>query len=116
MIEEKGVRSKRLDGEPKLGFPRVRMKLHVDGERLARGSRVDYSKIVTVEHKVKVFFIGTIHGDDYDIVVDAVNKGWERKLLPRKKHPPKAGGKRKGEAGARGQNAPEKTGDGGGVP
>lgn len=62
------------------------MKIQVDGERLARESRVNYSKIVTVEHNVKVFFIGTIYGDDYDIVVDAVNSCWEAKNFFKKKH------------------------------
>ena len=84
IITEKGVRSKRLDGEPKLGFPSVRMKIQVDGERLAAQSRVNYSKIVTVEHNVKVFFIGAIYNDDYDLVVDAVNACWEAKTFFKK--------------------------------
>lgn len=86
IITEKGIKSKRLEGEPKLGFPTVRMKMQVDGERLARESRVNYSKIVTVEHNVKVFFIGTIYGDDYDLVVDAVNKCWDQKTFYKNRH------------------------------
>ncbi len=70
-----------LDGEPQLGFPTIRVVMHVDGERLARESRVNYSKLVTVEHNVKVFFIGYIHPDDYELVADAVNKCWELKTF-----------------------------------
>lgn len=75
------MKSKRLDGEPKLGFPTIRMRLSVEGERLQRESRVNYSKIVTVEHNVKVRFIGYVTDDDYELVVDAVNKCWEQKTF-----------------------------------
>lgn len=57
------------------------MRIHVEGERLARESRVNYSKIVTVEHNVKVRFIGYVTDDDYDLVVDAVNMCWEQKTF-----------------------------------
>ena len=85
IIVEKGAKAKRLDGEPKLGFPTVRMVIDADGEQLARESRINYSKLVTVEHNVKVFFIGSIYRDDYDLVIDAVNKCWEDKIYNRYK-------------------------------
>lgn len=48
-----------LDGEPKLGFAPVRVDMTEDGEKLSKESRVNYSKLVTIEHNVKVF-IGSI--------------------------------------------------------
>jgi len=67
-----------LDKEPKLGFPPVRMKMTVPGEILAKESRVNYSKLVTVEHNVKVFFIGMIE-KDMELVSDAVDQCWMSK-------------------------------------
>ncbi|SPN98821.1 uncharacterized protein DNG_01862 [Cephalotrichum gorgonifer] len=86
IITEKGTKAKRLDGEPKLGYPPVRMKITVHSEQIARESRVNYSKLVTIEHNVKVFFIGSIYADDYDLVTDAVNDCWEKKTFYKKKH------------------------------
>lgn len=85
MIVQRGTKGKRLDGEPKLGFPTVRMDFDVHGETLSAKSRIDYSKLVTVEHNTIVFLIGSIDDDDQDIVVDAVNKCWERKTFVRSK-------------------------------
>lgn len=74
---EKGRKVKPLSGEPELGFPAVKMKIYVEGEQLARESRVNYSKLVTIEHNVRVFFIGTISSDeDYELVREAVNTCW----------------------------------------
>lgn len=81
IVTERGVKTKRLDGEPKLGFPTIRIKINVEGERLARESRVNYSKIITVEHNVKVRFIGYVTDDDYELVVDAVNECWQQKTF-----------------------------------
>jgi hypothetical protein len=67
-------------------FPAVRLVVEVEGESLAKASRVNYSKIVTVEHNVKVFFIGHIFPDDYQLASDAVNICWEDKVFQRKKH------------------------------
>ncbi|KAH7141230.1 hypothetical protein B0J13DRAFT_526478 [Dactylonectria estremocensis] len=86
MIYEKGHKSKLLSGEPKLGFAPVKVELHQDGEKLSRESRVNYSKLITVEHNVKVFFIGRIAAADYDLVADAVNRCWEEKIHRKKKH------------------------------
>ncbi|KAH7152906.1 hypothetical protein EDB81DRAFT_931265 [Dactylonectria macrodidyma] len=86
MIYEKGHKSKLLSGEPKLGFAPVKVEIHQDGEKLSRESRVNYSKLITVEHNVKVFFIGRIAASDYDLVADAVNRCWEEKIHRKKKH------------------------------
>jgi len=79
IIHRLGKPAKLLDGEPKLGFQPVRMKINVESERLAKESRVDYSKLITVEHNVKVFFIGQIVCDDIDLVAAAVEKCWYNK-------------------------------------
>ena len=70
-----------LDGEPKLGFYPVRLELDYQSEKLARESRINYAKLMTIEHNVKVFFIGRIVRDDFDnIVHPAVDKCWSDKL------------------------------------
>ena len=68
-----------LSKEPKLGFPPVRMRIKVDDEKLAKESRVNYSKLVTIEHNVKVFFIGSIVSNDINKVGKAVDDCWRRK-------------------------------------
>lgn len=74
-----GKPPKPLEGEPKLGFPPVRMKMDAHDEKLARESRVNYSKLVTIEHNVKVFFIGQVVHSDLGIVGEAVDKCWKEK-------------------------------------
>ncbi|KAJ4263144.1 hypothetical protein NW762_006766 [Fusarium torreyae] len=74
-----------LAGEPKLGFPAIRVHISEPGERISKESRVNYSKLTTVEHNVKVFFIGRVVGSDWDIVTEAVNTSWANKMH-RKKH------------------------------
>ncbi|KAH6973709.1 hypothetical protein BKA56DRAFT_592357 [Ilyonectria sp. MPI-CAGE-AT-0026] len=80
VIYEKGKKPRLLSGEPELGFPPVQAQITQAGERLYREHRVDYSKLTTVEHSVKVFFIGHIEGKDFDVVSDAVNQCWEEKI------------------------------------
>src|SRR5947209_2055456 len=58
---------KQLDGEPKLFKKPIKVILEVKGEKLRSESRVNYSKIYTVEHNVKVVFIGKIHKDSEHI-------------------------------------------------
>lgn len=74
-----------LKNEPKLGFSPVRMHIEVGGEALAKESRVNYSKLVTVEHNVKIFLIGRIDPVDFaDVVTYAVNDCWMKKSHTRK--------------------------------
>ncbi|OAR03781.1 hypothetical protein LLEC1_04280 [Akanthomyces lecanii] len=80
IVYERGQKSKRLDGEPSLGFSPVRVEMTEEGEKISRESRVNYSKLVTVEHNVKVFFIGHVYSNDWQIVGDAVNSCWEKKI------------------------------------
>ena len=76
-----------LSKEPTLGYAPVKMKISAEGEKLAKESRINYSKLVTIEHNVKVFFIGSIINEDWYKVQDAVNDCWERKMHhSRKKH------------------------------
>ncbi|KAJ2902324.1 hypothetical protein MKZ38_000714 [Zalerion maritima] len=85
--EKSSKRAKPLDGEPKLGFPPVCMKVTAPGEKLARESRVNYAKLATIEHNIKVFFIGRLEGEDFDIAKDAVDQCWATKTRePKKKH------------------------------
>ncbi|KAK1770365.1 hypothetical protein QBC33DRAFT_263538 [Phialemonium atrogriseum] len=69
-----------LHGEPELGFVPVGMRIEASGERLARESRVDYSKLVNVEHNVRVFIIGRIDGKHVETVKNAVDTCWNLKI------------------------------------
>ena len=55
------------------------MRFSADGEKLASASRVNYSKLVTIEHNLKVFFIGSIYKHDFEMVSDAVDRCWQDK-------------------------------------
>ncbi|OTA67684.1 hypothetical protein K449DRAFT_181688 [Hypoxylon sp. EC38] len=76
---------KPLKGEPQLGFAPVALQVYTDGEMLAKESRVNYSKLVTIEHNVKVFFIGSIAPQDFEIVRYAVEECWNNKIHRSKK-------------------------------
>ncbi|KAI1133857.1 hypothetical protein F5Y05DRAFT_277179 [Hypoxylon sp. FL0543] len=71
---------KPLKNEPTLGFQPVALQVYTDGETLAKESRVNYSKLVTIEHNVKVFFIGSIAPQDFEIVRYAVEDCWNNKI------------------------------------
>lgn len=86
IIYEYGHRARMLDGEPKLGFPAVQARITEDGERLSKESRVNYSKLVTVEHNVNVFFIGSIAPESWPSVEDAVNDCWYQKVHQRRRN------------------------------
>lgn len=75
-----GHKPRLLKNEPELGFAPVALQVYAEGETLAKESRVNYSKLVTIEHNVKVFFIGSIAQDDFDNVRYAVNECWNKKL------------------------------------
>ncbi|KAI1371527.1 hypothetical protein F4677DRAFT_450350 [Hypoxylon crocopeplum] len=75
-----GHKPRLLKDEPTLGFDPVALHVYAEGEKLAKESRVNYSKLVTIEHNVKVFFIGSITGDDFDNVRYAVNECWNKKM------------------------------------
>ncbi|WZH47482.1 uncharacterized protein QYS62_008627 [Fusarium acuminatum] len=74
-----------LSNEPSLGFPPVRVHIYEQGERISKESRVNYAKLTTVEHNVKVLFIGRVVGSDWEVVTDAVNTSWAKKMHTHKK-------------------------------
>jgi len=80
IVYQTGNRPFRLHGEPELGFQPARVELFERAEKLDKESRVNYSKLVTVEHNYRVFFIGRIHPRDFsDIVGPAVDICWDKK-------------------------------------
>ncbi|KAI0552529.1 hypothetical protein F4679DRAFT_592091 [Xylaria curta] len=80
IIYAAGQKPKLLKNEPDLGFDPVPLEIYAEGETLARESRVNYSKLVTIEHNVKVFFIGRIPYPYFDSVSYAVDKCWNDKM------------------------------------
>lgn len=76
---ETGKKAQRIKGEPRLGFNPVRITFKAGGESLPKEARINYSKLVTIEHNVKVFFIGSVSSADFPIVEEAVNSCWELK-------------------------------------
>ncbi|KAI1847964.1 hypothetical protein JX266_006077 [Neoarthrinium moseri] len=75
----------RLRGEPQHGFDPVRMEIYVEGETLVAESRINYSKLVTIEHNINVLFIGRIYGEDFEAVSRAVDECWARRIRRPKK-------------------------------
>ncbi|KAG6355869.1 hypothetical protein INS49_015253 [Diaporthe citri] len=82
IVFEKGQQPVRLPNEPVLRFEPICMEMN-PGEHISEESRVNYSKLVTVEHNVKVLFVGRILYDDWPIVQQAVDDCWDAK----KSHP-----------------------------
>ncbi|KAK3398916.1 hypothetical protein B0T20DRAFT_391942 [Sordaria brevicollis] len=70
-----------LEGEPVLGFDPIQIEmLDAPQETMAVESRVNYSKLMTIEHNYKVFFIGRVTPQDFhDIVIPAVDACWNAK-------------------------------------
>jgi hypothetical protein len=85
VIYQHGRNPHTLKNEPKLGFRPVAMHIEAVGEKLARESRVNYAKLMTIEHNVKVFFIGRIADEDWETVSNAVDICWRDKKKARKK-------------------------------
>jgi hypothetical protein len=79
IVYEFGHSPHMVKGEPELGFDPVPAVLTEDGERLSRESRINYSKLVTIEHNVRVLFIGYIEPRYWPTVHDAVNACWDLK-------------------------------------
>ncbi|KAK5651228.1 hypothetical protein OQA88_12692 [Cercophora sp. LCS_1] len=80
IIYDKAGKPVTLPGEPPLGFDPIRAKLYHPDEKLAEESRVNYAKLVTVEHNVRVQFIGRVVRHDFDGVQRAVEDCWAAKL------------------------------------
>ncbi|KAI1872720.1 uncharacterized protein JN550_003594 [Neoarthrinium moseri] len=69
----------RLRGEPAHGFGPVRMQLYAEGETLVAESRINYSKLVSIEHNFAVMFIGRIYSQDFGTILGAVDHCWARR-------------------------------------
>ncbi|RYP50068.1 hypothetical protein DL768_004354 [Monosporascus sp. mg162] len=72
-----------LKKEPELGFEPVAIEIYAPNEKLQLESRVNYSKLVTIEHNVKVFFIGRVAQQHFQYVQNAVNECWGKKKTER---------------------------------
>ena len=70
-----------LEGEPRLGFDPVQIEMvDAPSETLTIESRVNYSKLMTIEHNYKVFFIGRVNPQHFEeIVIPAVDACWNAK-------------------------------------
>lgn len=79
IIYPDGAKPRTIQGEPQLGFRPVKIELDYPSERIVKESRVNYSKLVTVEHNVRVFFIGRISPEDMQTVHQSVDNCWEYK-------------------------------------
>ncbi|KAK1783632.1 hypothetical protein QBC45DRAFT_93465 [Copromyces sp. CBS 386.78] len=76
-----GSQPQLLEGEPQMGFKPIQIEM-VDSptETLTIESRVNYSKLMTIEHNYKVFFIGRVTPEDFqEIVIPAVDTCWNAK-------------------------------------
>ncbi|POS79376.1 hypothetical protein DHEL01_v202224 [Diaporthe helianthi] len=86
IVFENGQQPIRLPNEPSLRFEPIRMEMN-PGEHISEESRVNYSKLVTVEHNVKVLFVGNVLYEDWPIVQQAVDECWDSKKSHRSEHP-----------------------------
>jgi hypothetical protein len=86
IVFERGQQPIRLQNEPALRFDPICMEMN-PGEHISEESRVNYSKLVTVEHNVKVLFVGRILYDDWPVVQQAVDECWDAKKSHRSDHP-----------------------------
>jgi hypothetical protein len=89
IIHTPGQTPRLLQGEPELGVTPIRLVMNRDlqgVEKLAKQSRINYSKHVTIEHNSSVFFIGHVHPDDLAILESGVDEFWEERRRARHKH------------------------------
>jgi uncharacterized protein DUF6590 len=52
------------------------MIVSAEGETLSLASRINYSKLVTIEHNCKILMIGHIANDSFEHFADAVDSCW----------------------------------------
>jgi len=82
-----GQKPRLLPDEPKLGRPTVRARFHVPDESLHAASRVNYSKLVTVEHNVPVFIVGSVLDEDFELMYNSVDADWEQRTFRKRRRP-----------------------------
>lgn len=73
-----------LANEPELGYDPVRLQITDPSEKISKESRVNYAKLTTVEHNVKVLFVGRVVPEDLPIAKDAVDSCWRKKTHHRR--------------------------------
>ncbi|KAK8101221.1 hypothetical protein PG999_011595 [Apiospora kogelbergensis] len=78
IIYSQGHRPTLLQGERDLGFQPVSCTM-LPHHTLDKESRVNYSKLTTIEHNVAVQFIGYITDSDFITVTEAVDECWGKK-------------------------------------
>ncbi|KAK8003700.1 Translation initiation factor RLI1 [Apiospora arundinis] len=78
IIYSQGRQPMLLKGERDLGYRPVSCEMNPH-ETLVKESRVNYSKLTTIEHNVEVQFIGNISATDFEIVQHAVDDCWQKK-------------------------------------
>lgn len=76
MVYSSSHRPRLLDGEPKLGFGPVQIKMRAEDEKLAKQSRINYSKHMTVEHNIKVLVLGEVHSQDFNRFCESADECW----------------------------------------
>ena len=76
IIYNKKSNSEPLPGEPEMGFKPIKARIPTDGQSLQSESRVHYSKILTVEHNVRIFIVGAVTEDSLPIFRNAVDSCW----------------------------------------
>lgn len=79
IVYEKGKKPRLLENEPPLGFKPISVNISAEGESLSKESRVNYSKLITVEHNFRVFFIGHVADSDFRVAQAAVDTCWINK-------------------------------------
>lgn len=84
-IQERSERAIRVPYEPPLGFPPVRADL-LKGEKISSASRVNYSRLISIEHNNKVLFIGNIVDSDLGTVQSAVDVSQASKQNDKRGH------------------------------
>lgn len=75
-----------LSHEPELGYSPVRLEITDPSEKISRESRVNYAKLTTVEHNVKVLFVGRVIPEDLSIAKNAVDDCWIKKTHTTRRH------------------------------
>lgn len=85
IVYSQGQKPRLLDNEPRLGYKPVAVRM-TGAERLSKESRVNYSKLQTIEHNSMVHFIGAVEGTNFETVRQAVDECWISKQHQTKQH------------------------------
>jgi hypothetical protein len=70
---------KEIEGEAELKLRPIRVIPKTPRDKLEKESRINYAKIYTVEHNVKVHFIGRVDPNDHHKLVADFDATWMKK-------------------------------------